>query len=40
MSEIGADDILTAIRAAAADLGKVPSKREFAAHSGIVEYHV
>lgn len=34
------DDILTAIRDASRALGKAPSRAEFAAHSGITEYHV
>jgi len=34
------NEILAAIRKAATDLGKIPSKREFTAHSGMGEYHV
>jgi len=34
------NEILAAIRKAASDLAKIPSKREFMAHSGLVEYHV
>jgi len=34
------DDILAAIRVAAAELDKPPSRAEFMAHSGITEYHV
>lgn len=34
------DDILSAIRDAAEGLGKPPSRAQFAAHSGITEYHV
>jgi len=34
------DEILSAIRDAAEALGKPPSRAEFAAHSGITEYHV
>src|SRR6476660_8700891 len=34
------NEILAAIRKAATDLAKIPSKREFTAHSGMGEYHV
>jgi len=34
------DEILSAIRATATDLGRPPSRREFMSHSGITEYHV
>ena len=34
------NEILAAIRKAESDLAKLPSKREFMAHSGMVEYHV
>lgn len=33
-------DVLAAIRKAANDLSKIPSRHEFIAHSGITEYHV
>jgi hypothetical protein len=35
-----AEEILVAIRKAASDLGKIPSRSEFIAHSGITEYYV
>ena len=34
------DEILSAIRSAANELGKTPSRAKFIAHSGITEYHV
>jgi Homing endonuclease associated repeat len=40
MSAPTQSEVLAAIRKAANDLGRIPSKREFMAHSGLVEYHV